>query len=934
MRPAELAEHITRARYNTNVDGVAKWWLSGFWLGVSTNFLGVYPQVGVQIQNRKDSVYMPDKDSENRIDDLIATTKFEKKLEWNFLQNINSLNARFSLTDPKEQLTPHSREVAWFGTQDFVKIPTAILWSKLDVRVSPSIMNGSWVSFKKAWDAFEIPADYPLKIVDVVENNRTRHVMIIGDVQWQLALPLTPETTAANDDATFINRLNAIEKAYAGERIVKIQNSMANFLKTKDRNMPFVVNDAKTIDVRLDAEKKAILQYAFPLKPDAELSSPLPAGVTQEWNILVIDAKTQFTTTRDATKKEYRITTKPSESWIVFGYGTEVTTITPEEVKVNPELMNVSWALESFLRSTDGSTMLLKLRNNEWDKETTKKKYYEQIKTWKYSDAYTTLKPFVEKTSVASLFTWVTDREAKRADLYAIYGALSRVRMTEYKHLNEQWEKVTLVETLFTALTKHRTYKFSKLSEPQKALIKETVISWVMDPLKKPQIEEALKILSPIKPKFDGRWDKKYYDRIFTKKDDPMMKLIGLLAPVSDVFATRRNATAERLKNENGASWLMSLYDQVQNALNTKTNIYSEHDRLTNHVGLVFWYEANQPKLGIIEKFVFHPHMTGWAQEIPADKREEAQNYFLENYFTQNQKDVQDEVNTLITQMTEKLSTLEGLTKEEKTKRIEALKAELLSNGSVNKQAYFTYQKNGTIKSLDGLITGSVDRKIGAYSDCINFMIAKGQPSIQLKSSKTIVTPSTPIIEAFTYEPIRVSGPVVLAETIVSNQADRRANTYSVGAVGGVLKDQTKVVESTTTPVEISKEDFEKMWDTVWIWIVKYQWKDVDWYLGEYGWKKWMVYANDVAKTRKFHEWTISNWVFVPAINSVVIDLADATYWWRHLDIISKAWYLLLMQTKIQWKPYDAYKKQIEAFKKLPPEKQQEEMKKIETTTQ
>jgi hypothetical protein len=934
-RPTVVAEQVTRNRYNSQVEQARSFAVTWVWIGVWVNFLGIYPQVWVQFEHRKSAVYMPDKDSERRIGELIATPWYEQKLTWSFSEQVDNLNSRFGLLLPEDQMNSAPREVVWQWVQDFVLIPEHIVGEQIDLRISPNIIQNGVVWFQKKDNSYEIPADLPIKIVDIIENNQVRHVMVIGDIKWENAIPLTAEMPTATDDTWITNRLVMVEKVYSEERIKKVQDSMAAFLKGKStRNMPFIVNSAQDVWVTVDPESKKILSYAFPLKAWAKFVEPLPDGVRKEWDSLVIDANVQFNTTRDETKQEYHFHTTPSERGIVFGYGTEVTTISEEKVDVNFDLLKVNGELEKFLRSTEGSEMLLEMRG-AWTQESTKNKFYAAITKQNYDGAYKILKPFIEKTSVASVFAWVNDRKAKRADLYAIYGALSRVRMTEYKHLNDASEKSQLVTDLFDQLKTHPTYKFSKLSEEQKTLIRSTIESGMMDPAKKTEIEWALRTLSP---KFTGRWDKKYYYEIFKKKNDPMYKLIFLIAPVSDVFDTRRFATEERLKDtfEPGAEWLMPLYDKVSASLRKSPNLYSDHERLTNHVGLVFWYETGRPKKWIIEKFVFHPHMTWWKQEITPALREQAQNYFLENYYKQNYQDVEAEVTTLIHKMSEKINLLEWLTKDEKKQRIDALKTDLLtSGGKVKKDAYFSYQKDGTISALDGLIMSkSVEWNIGAFSDCINFMITKWQPSLQLKNKKTIVTPSEPTIEAFTYEPIRVTGPIVVSETIVANQADRRAFKWAVGVVAGILKDQTEIVESSTTPVEISEEDWNAIGDIKWIGVVDYNGQKVDWYTAVFAWKKWMMYADIASGTWQFHEWTITNWVFVPAVNSTTINLADALYWWRHLDMLTQASVSLFMQTRVRWKPYDAYRKQREAFKKLSPENQKNTIKNVNNKTQ
>lgn len=921
--PTVVAEQVTRNRYNAQVEQ-AKWFaLTGVWLGVWVNFLWVYPQVWVQFEHRKSSVYMPDKDSERRIGELIATPWYEQKLTWTFAEQVDNLNSRFWLVLPEDQMSTAPREVLWQWVQDFVLVPDHIIGKQIDLRLAPNLLQNWVVWFQKKGNAYEIPADLPIKIVDIVENNAVRHVMVIGDIKWENAIPLTPEMPTATDDAWFLNRLVMVEKVYAEERIKKVQESMAAFLKGKsERNMPFVVNSAKDVGVTVDPESKKILSYTFLLKSWVKLVEPLPAGVKKEWNSLVIDANTQLTTTRDETNKEYRLQTMPSQRGIVFGYGTEVTTTTEEKVDVNIDLLTVNEDLEKFLRSTEGSKMLLEMRNNgKW--ESTKKKFYDAITKQKYTEAYRLLKPFIEKTSVASVFTWVTDRKAKRADLYAIYGALSRVRMTEYKHLNNASEKSQLVTDLFDALKKHPTYKSSKLSEEQKTLIRSTIESGMMDPNKKTDIEWALRTLSP---KFTGWGDKKYYYDIFPKKNDPMYKLIFLLAPVSDVFDTRRFATEERLKNEPGAKALMPLYDQVSTSLRQHPNLYSDHERLKNHVWLVFWYESGQPKKWIIEKFVFHPHMTGGKQEIAPALREQAQNYFLENYFNDNYQDVEAEVTTLITKMSEKITGLEWLSDDQKKQRIEALKANLLTaGGKVKKDAYFAYQKDGTISALDGLIMSkSVEWNIGAFSDCINFMITKGQPSLQLKNKKTIVTASEPTIEAFTYEPIRVTGPVVVSETIVANQADRRSNKYSFGVIGGINKKQYTTETSTTTPVDLTQEDFDKITfdggqTSVTISTTNTQ---VDAFPWKIWWKSGIFYADPNTGNWQFFEGNIAWNTFNPATNATLVPVADIVFGWRHLDAVNSGVLQMYMAARIKNVPYDAYRKQQEAYKKLTPEQQ------------
>ena len=108
-----------------------------------------------------------------------------------------------------------------------------------------------------------------------------------------------------------------------------------------------------------------------------------------------------------------------------------------------------------------------------------------------------------------------------------------------------------------------------------------------------------------------------------------------------------------------------------------------------------------------------------------------------------------------------------------------------------------------------------------------------------------------------------------------------------------------------------------------WIWIVQYDGKNVDGYTATFWWKQWMMYADIASGTWQFHEWTIIRSVFTPASNTTTINIADALYSGRHLNMISQASYLLFMQTIAREKPYDEYHQQIEAFKKLSLENQQ-----------
>ncbi|MBP6256503.1 hypothetical protein KA405_02005 [Patescibacteria group bacterium] len=45
----------------------------------------------------------------------------------------------------------------------------------------------------------------------------------------------------------------------------------------------------------------------------------------------------------------------------------------------------------------------------------------------------------------------------------------------------------------------------------------------------------------------------KYYYTEYPNRKDPFYKLMFLLAPVHDIYETRKTATKDRLKNEKGA---------------------------------------------------------------------------------------------------------------------------------------------------------------------------------------------------------------------------------------------------------------------------------------------------------------------------------------------------------------------------------------------
>jgi len=927
-RPTVVAEQVTRNRYNSQVEQAKSFAVTWVWLGVWVNFLGIYPQVWVQFEHRKEAVYMPDKDSERRIGELIATPWYEQKLTWTFSEQVENLNSRFGLVKPEDLMLSVPRDVAGQWEQGFVLVPDHIVGKQIDLRIAPNLIQNWVVWFQKKDNSYEIPADLPIKIVDIVENNQVRHVMVIGDIKWENAIPLTPEMQTATDDTWIINRLVEVERIYAGEMIKKAQESVAAFFQAhKDWTLPFVVNTPQDVGVNVHAETKKIESYTFPLKNNIKRQGEIPSNViidTQR-STITLPVNLQLNTIYSQKDDKYLLETKDHDWWISFGYVLETESFAQfVEPEANIDLLTVSPELDAFLRSTEGAEMLLDIRHAEWNKETTKKAFYKAIVDQNYQWAYQKIKKFIDKTSMKPLFEWITDRDARRADLYAIYGALSRVRMTEYKHLTDQNEKNDLLETLFDDLAKSK-YTFSKLIDADKDFIRNIVTTGHIDKAQQP---ELVKILQKISKKFKGRWDMKYYYTEYPNRKDPFYKLMFLLAPVHDIYETRKTATKDRLKNEKGAQWFMSLYNAVGAALETKHNVFAENKPLAKHIGLVFGYESGNVGAWITEKFVFHPHTTGDQLPIPAEQLSASQDYFLNNYCKQNPKDVLVETTAIVDVFKKELADPAiTMSEAEKQQKITALSNALFTNGKVNETIYKELQKTGTIKSLpwmQEMMHGTVERWMAAYSDCVNFMLTKWQPKFKFKFPKRYEVTAQPAVADVSLEKIRVSWPIVVSETIVTNTADRRASKYSAGIIAWINKKQYTTETSTTTPVDLTQEDFDKVTFDGWQTSVTISTTNTQ--VDAFPWKIWWLsgifYADPNTGNWQFFEGNIAWTTFNPATNATLIPVADIMFTRNHYDAVNVGTLQMYMAARIKNVPYDAYRKQHEAYKKLTPEQQ------------
>lgn len=160
-------------------------------------------------------------------------------------------------------------------------------------------------------------------------------------------------------------------------------------------------------------------------------------------------------------------------------------------------------------------------------------------------------------------------------------------------------------------------------------------------------------------------------------------------------------------------------------------------------------------------------------------------------------------------------------------------------------------------------------------------------------------------------------GEVVAEQVVVQNQANRRVKNISVGLVGGVFKDP-ETGESSTLPVDISEEDFDKITldPTPSSMTISTTGEQVNAFAGSFGNKSGMFYIDSATGNRKFFEWTVSPWqnntlIFTPATNASNVNVGDVLYTGRHQGELGNFAVNAVMQARMKQLPYDAYQKQM-----------------------
>jgi chloramphenicol 3-O-phosphotransferase len=942
---SEVAEQIARNRFNNSTDDASAFAITWVWLGVGFNFLGIYPSVGLQAQIRKSSVYTPDKDSQARTQAAFEQASYDEKFTGSFAENISKINTRFGILEKENQLTQVTRKVGEIGAYPFVHLPFSLLESqtpRVEIYIAPLLVDDTWAfRFQKTEDGIDLPGTMPVSIVQEIRDGVTINKMIIGDTMGKNAVALTTATletsTFAADDAWIESFQLETERVFFAEKMERVQKQLFDFLDNQTKSewwkMPFDLTNQANIQVLTDDETKKITGYRIKLIPGAKFTDVLPAWISQANGYLVIPSQIQldmvYSTNPADRRAPWLLKTTENDPWLAFSYGEETMWFSQSiGTDFNVDLLtNVDSRLRDFISSNQGAEMLMKWRYDTNPVEKDKEKYYQLMRTALKDGNYQPVYDFANTYIVAS---WSEEAKAvfadmesdwidkdDRANLYLLYGALSRVRMTEYKHLYHEADK--------SAILNEQLDRLPKIKEADKQYLRQVLAG-------KAAFTKVEAILRKTDRRFTWWGDKLYYYNVFKDRKDPMYRLIFLFAPVAKVFETRTTATDRKLNVEfrgdtASKNALMNAYARVQQELNKRPEqLFADQKILDKDVGLVFWYGPSE----IDEKFVFYPKSTGakvdlLASWLTSSEQYLVKKYYLDEYGENNPFDVHSETKALIAGIENQFNNpLVDMSQTEKNAKIAALKDALMNWDQVDVNVYKELMLTGKISSLDRFNTGdnksllnfSMDWWIAAYSECVNFMIVKWTPKIQMKLKKKYQWPvSTPA--EVELQMVSHPGEVVAEQVVIQNQANRRVKNMSVGLVGGVFKDP-ETGQSSTLPVDISEEDFDKIIldPTPSSMTISTTGEQVNAFAGSFWNKSGMFYIDSATGNRKFFEWTITPWqnntlIFTPASNASNVNVADVLYTGRHLGELGNYAVNTVMQARLKARPYDAYQKQM-----------------------
>jgi hypothetical protein len=919
-RMGAVAEEIARDRFNRKTDDVAKVAITGVGVGASANFLGIYPSVGIQVGIREESIYVTDEKSKQRNEDLINSSEYDQKLQGSFADQLGTLNNKLIPTDSsKAPITNINRTVDKLGDYPFVILPDHLLDNpKVSVLIAPALQNATTgVHFKRnvANDGWEIPATVPVKFVETIVGNQKKVTLIIGGHNATNAIPLTKDLTPAIDDAWLIKYQQEKNNKPENKEKVETQHreTMYNFLTEKvkkdERNLPFDLAWAESIKTTKDLTTGRITEYLLPLKDKDQIASlgekPTYQTKTESWTTyLVVPVGKTIQIVHSAQPADLA---KPRRLEMISGTEGKTTfqySDYPEgfvgviEVKSEIDLLtNVDPELRKFLGSTAGTQMLMKRRYDDVNK---KEEYYTAIQTdlknpeQDYATSFALAKANILSSSanekVRNLFNVnPEDPEAFRANLYLLYGALSRVRMTEYKHLTDLFEKKDILNKLLD----NQIIVNKWLSEWEKQTLYRILELW------KVEDEKALfSILQKLDSRFTWRGDTKYYTGEFPDyaKGDPIYQLIFLFAPIAKIYETRNTATQKVVTWEFGsdqqtAAAVMQAYKDLGNKIQWENpkELFLNKTPMPNETGLVFWYGSGATKT-IDEKFVHHPEAMGPVIDLASEAgTEKIQDYYLDRYIKNNLHDVKKEIFSLGNSLELALKAHDvNLTSDEvNTYMNDFMKALMLNKNfdeiktsadvAVNTDNYKQLMKTGKLNWVDrwnNKVEWKPTWKTAIFGDCVNFMITKWLPSIVIDLPKkmspftwtdAVVPPSPPL------DP----GTVVTAQAVVSNRASRRETTISAGVVAKASTKQEQAV-STTTPIELTPEqealiNIEGEQSSVMVPLgdggTQVQ---VDAFAWSFDGKPGVYYIDNATGNRQFREGTVQNpslgwpWVFTP----------------------------------------------------------------------
>lgn len=507
---------------------------------------------------------------------------------------------------------------------------------------------------------------------------------------------------------------------------------------------------------------------------------------------------------------------------------------------------NPDGALVEFLSSSDAADMFIRWRYEYKNWRDMHQAYYDAIESKNYSAAMRIAQEYVteaiskadweQKTklqglndSIAWSLEWhtspgtasdteIADSKRTIANLHYLHASLSRVTMTEKKHLNAESAGLDL-DNLIGQLS---TQKYSEATRNKLKEIGTKILNepWAFDadmfdenndviPVRS-RLEKTLSVSYDPKGRAATEWRYIHGGKNAPLKIDPEYKIAFLLVKMEQVARIRTEAYRGRIvtepwykSNPAAVAEIMNIREDAMSRIPNKPLANGDAAQKENVIGLVVWYGGSGwQNLHVDEKFVYHPRViTGTEVVIDNEAYPHAdihKKYYLDNLQQKNPEALDAIAQQIIDKLQENWfwDSVRFLMNKDYSYNYENLKDMLISWGTVN---------GGKIPGLESL---TASFKYCFFPECINEMIILDElkMSFEQKKERTI-TPSeeTPVIVEFTQQP--VSRSLWYVNYTASNRASREQRDLpAVGIVRGNTP-RPKAIETPPSETEATLAD-------------------------------------------------------------------------------------------------------------------------------